>query len=176
VRGILEELVSEGKIRFYGWSTNDSERSRFFAQGGHCAAIQFRLNVLEDAPKLLDICDEYDQAGIIRGPLASGFLTGKYTPDNLDDLLSADDFRLNYRGDLSKVVKGSAAIEDVLQSDGRTLVQGSLAWIWARSNRTIPIPGFRMMGQVEENIKAMEFGPLRKEQMSQIDDILGDIR
>jgi aryl-alcohol dehydrogenase-like predicted oxidoreductase len=175
-RGILEELVAEGKIRFYGWSTNDPERSRLFAQGDSCAAIQFRLNVLEDAPELLAICDEYDQAGIIRGPLASGFLTGKYTPDNLDDLLSTDDFRLNYRGDLSKIVEGSAAVQGILRSDGRTLVQGSLAWIWARSNRTIPIPGFRTMAQVEENIEAVEFGPLRKEQMNQIEDILRDIR
>ena len=172
VRGTLEELVSEGKIRFYGWSTNDPERGRFFAQGEHCAAIQLRLNVIEDAPELLDICDEYDQAGIIRGPLASGFLTGKYTPDNLDDLLSADDFRLRYRTRISKILQSFAAIQDILKRDGRTLVQGALAWIWARSNCTIPIPGFRTMAQVEENIKAMEFGPLTKEQMNQIDDIL----
>jgi aryl-alcohol dehydrogenase-like predicted oxidoreductase len=36
---ILEDLVSEGKIRYYGWSTNDLERNRVFAQGEHCTAI-----------------------------------------------------------------------------------------------------------------------------------------
>lgn len=175
VRGTLEELVSEGKIRFYGWSTNDPERGRFFAQGEYCAAIQFRLNVIEDAAELLDVCNEYNQASIIRGPLASGFLTGKYTPDNLDDLLSADDYRLQSRDHISKIHASFAAIQDILKRDGRTLVQGALAWIWARSNLTIPIPGFRTMAQVEENIKAVEFGPLQKEQMNQIDDILKDI-
>lgn len=176
VRGTLEELVSEGKIRFYGWSTNDPERGHFFARGEHCAAIQLRLNVIEDAPELLDICNEYNQASIIRGPLASGFLTGKYTSDNLDDLLSTGDFRLQYRDHISKILESFAAIQDILKRDGRTLVQGALGWIWARSNRTIPIPGFRTMAQVEENIKAMEFGPLQKEQMNKIDDILTDIK
>jgi len=47
-------------------------------------------------------------------------------------------------------------------------------WIWARSNRTILIPSFRTMAQVEENIKAMEFRSLQKDQMIQIDDILKD--
>jgi len=44
VRDILEELVVEGKIRFYGWSTNNPERVRAFVQGEHCVAIQHTLN------------------------------------------------------------------------------------------------------------------------------------
>lgn len=52
-RVVLEDLVAEGKIRFYGWSTDDPERSRFIAQGEHCTAIQHYLNVLDDAPELL---------------------------------------------------------------------------------------------------------------------------
>ena len=47
-----------------------------------------------------------------------------------------------------------------LTSDGRTLAQGALAWIWARSPAAIPIPGFRSVAQVEENIAALTFGPL----------------
>jgi len=171
---VLEELVTEGKIRYFGWSTDDPERSHFIAQGEHCTAIQHYLNVLDDAPEILKICDEYDQASIARGPLSNGFITGKYTPENLDTLLSPDDRRLQFRDNIIKELEGfGSAIQEVLKSDGRTVVQGALAWIWARSDRTIPIPGFRTLAQVEENIKAMEFGPLKAEQMNEIDELLG---
>ncbi|RPI83818.1 MAG: aldo/keto reductase, partial [Chloroflexi bacterium] len=47
------------------------------------------------------------------------------------------------------------------------------AWLWARSPNTIPIPGFRTAAQVEENCRAMEFGPLTKEQFLEVEQILG---
>ena len=60
----------------------------------------------------------------------------------------------------------------MLTSDGRTLAQGALAWIWARSPRTVPIPGFKTVAQVEENCGALDAGPLTPEQMTEIDRIL----
>jgi aryl-alcohol dehydrogenase-like predicted oxidoreductase len=65
-----------------------------------------------------------------------------------------------------------ANIHEVLVGGGRTLVQGALGWIWARSQRTIPIPGFKTRGQVQENARAMEFGPLTTTQMAEIDSLL----
>ena len=65
-----------------------------------------------------------------------------------------------------------AAIHEILTSDGRTVAQGALAWLWARSPQAIPIPGFRTVRQVEENAGAMHFGPLTPEQMRQIDVLL----
>ncbi len=173
VRDILETLVSEGKIRFYGWSTDDLERASFFAQGEHGTAIQLHLNVVGDAPRMLAVCDRYDQAGIIRGPLAGGFLSGKYTPENLDTVLAAQDFRTRHPEWYVTALTKLPDLREVLTSGGRTLVQGALAWIWSRSERTIPIPGFRTVAQVEENIQAMNFGPLTIDQMDQIDQILG---
>jgi aryl-alcohol dehydrogenase-like predicted oxidoreductase len=55
--------------------------------------------------------------------------------------------------------------------DVRTPAQIALAWIWTRSDRTIPIPGFKTLAQVRENIRAMQFGPLTGEQMKKIDEI-----
>jgi len=52
-----------------------------------------------------------------------------------------------------------------------TPAQIALAWIWTRSERTIPIPGFKTVAQVKENIQAMEFGLLSKEQMRKIDEL-----
>ena len=45
--------------------------------------------------------------------------------------------------------------------------------ILGRSGNTVPIPGFKIVKQVEENCKAMEFGPLISEQLVEIDRILG---
>ena len=49
----------------------------------------------------------------------------------------------------------------------------ALAWLWARSGKMIPIPGFKTVKQVEENAGAIQFGPLKPEQMKEIDRLLG---
>lgn len=180
VRDVLEELVAAGKIRAYGWSTDFPERARIFAQGAHCAAIQVELNVIDDAADVLAVCEEFDLAAINRGPLAMGLLTGKYKPGSK---LPEDDVRGPNAPDWMKYFKDGqpnpewldkvAAVGEVLRSDGRTLAQGALAWLWARSEKTLPIPGYRNTTQIEENCRAMTFGALTPEQMRQIDDILG---
>jgi aryl-alcohol dehydrogenase-like predicted oxidoreductase len=60
----------------------------------------------------------------------------------------------------------------VLTQDGRTLAQGALGWLWARSSVTIPIPGFKNIQQVEENAGAMAYGPLNNAQMKEIAALL----
>ena len=65
------------------------------------------------------------------------------------------------------------AVREILTSGGRSLAQGALAWIWGRSERTLPIPGFRTVAQVEENARALELGPLTPEQMQEVEAILG---
>jgi aryl-alcohol dehydrogenase-like predicted oxidoreductase len=90
VRDTLEGLVASGKIRTYGWSTDHPDRARIFAQGQNCSAIQVELNVIDDAPDILAICEEFNLAAINRGPLAMGLLTGKYTPTSA---LPEDDVR-----------------------------------------------------------------------------------
>jgi aryl-alcohol dehydrogenase-like predicted oxidoreductase len=59
-------------------------------------------------------------------------------------------------------------------ADGRTLAQGALGWIWGHSPATFPIPGFRTVAQVEENVRAAEHGPLRAERMERLRAIVGD--
>ena len=180
VRDTLEELVQAGKIRAYGWSTDFSDRAGFFAQGEHCAAIQMQLNVLDDNPAILEICEHNNLAAINRGPLAMGLLTGKYLADTQP---SADDVRGEKSPEWMKYFKNGKpspdflkkreALCEVLTSGGHTLAQGALGWLWARSPRTVPIPGFRSVAQVEENCGALAFGPLDGKQMKMIEEILG---
>ena len=167
VRHTLEELVDEGKIRTYGWSTDDLERARFFAKGSHCTAIMHRLNIMMDAPEMLALCDEYDLASINRIPLAMGVLSGRWTASTQ---LPEDDFRSEFfevpkfLEDLETV----RAMGQVLTRDGRSFVQAALGWIWARSPRTVPVPGFRTVEQVEEDAEALRLGPISEERMQEI--------
>jgi aryl-alcohol dehydrogenase-like predicted oxidoreductase len=173
VRDALEDLVVAGKIRFYGWSTDHPESARVFAQGEHCVAIQHQMNAIRDAPEVLDVCETFDLASVIRGPLARGMLTGKYT---LDAQFPENDGRCGERFRDRWLIPATEALEkigEILTSEGRTLAQGALAWVWARSPRTIPIPGIRTVAQAEENAKAMAFGPLTAEQMQEIERLLG---
>lgn len=169
----LEDLVRAGKIRYYGWSTDDVDGARAFAAGEHCVAIQHDLNVVLDAPKMLALCAELNLASVNRTPLARGALTGKYTKETV---FAANDVRTDpWARDhiLAPAFAHLDALRDVLTSGGRTLAQGALAWIWARSPLTIPIPGIRTAAQVEDNAGAMHLGPLTREQMRQIDELLG---
>jgi aryl-alcohol dehydrogenase-like predicted oxidoreductase len=172
VRDGLEELVIEGKIRFYGWSTDHPEGARVFAQGKHCLAIQHDLNVMRDAPEVLAVCDEFGLASINRSPLVRGALTGKYTtaskfPPN--DIRGREGFQREW---FVPTLDKLDALREILTSGGRTLAQGALAWIWARSTRTIPIPGIRTAAQAVENAAAMQFGPLDDGQMKEIERLL----
>src|SRR5512134_1550196 len=170
---LLEALVSEGKIRYYGWSTDSVEGARLFAEGKHCVAIQHDLNVILDAPEMLALCEGLNLASVNRSALARGALSGKYTQDSVfpqndvrNDPWSRDHF-------FAPTLTQLESIRGILTSNGRSLVQGALAWIWARSEKTIPIPGFKTVAQVQENAKAMELGPLTPEQMKEIDVLLG---
>jgi aryl-alcohol dehydrogenase-like predicted oxidoreductase len=180
VRDTLEALVTEGKIRAYGWSTDFPDRANVFAEGKNCTSIQVEMNVIDDAPEIIEVCEEQNLAAINRGPLAMGLLTGKYT---FTSNLPADDVRGPQGPDWMKYFKGGKpnpewlkktdAIREILTSGGRTLAQGALSWLWARSQKTIPIPGFKSVAQVEENAGVMRFGPLTAEQLAQIDTVLG---
>lgn len=179
VRDTLERLVEQGKIRGYGWSTDWPERAKLFAQGPHNTSVQFQMNVLDDNPEMRARCEKENLAAINRGPLAMGLLTGKYDKVGVSD---QNDVRGPNSPDWMKYfVKGKpseeflskmAAIRDVLTADGRSLVQGALGWIWARSDNTIPIPGFKSVKQVRENAGALEKGPLTQDQVNEIDDLL----
>jgi aryl-alcohol dehydrogenase-like predicted oxidoreductase len=109
-----------------------------------------------------------------------GLLTGAYTAETKP---GADDVRGSRSPEWMKYFKEGRpspewlqkrdAIREILTSGGRTVAQGAIGWLWARSSRTIPIPGFRTVKQVEENSAALSRGALGAAQMSEIAKILG---
>jgi aryl-alcohol dehydrogenase-like predicted oxidoreductase len=175
VRETLEALVVEGKIRAYAWCTEDPARIRLFAEGPHCCAVPQWLNVLYDSPATLALCDELNLAALIRRPLGQGLLTGKF---NANSALPENDMRhrfgWNFRsGKQALQLEQLNALRVVLTQDGRSLAQGAIGWIWARHPRTLPVPGFKTVKQVEENVGALRYGPLSVEQMNTIEAQLG---
>ena len=130
---------------------------------------------------VLPVADRFDLGVIIRGPLAMGLLSGKYTADSM---LPTDDVRGMSPEWMTYFTEGRpapafleriAAVREVLTSDGRTLAQGALAWLWAYSNRSIPIPGCRTVAQVEENAGALAYGPLTEAQLTDVEKLMGRV-
>jgi len=160
VRDAMEEVVQEGKLRGYGWSTDWPDQLKCFMEGPHCIGTEQDFSIFAGNEETLKLCEDNNLASLCRSPLAGGALTPKPNRDGRDD-----------RGGGKENVKKFQAIHDVLASGGRTVVQGALCWLWARSPVTIPIPGFRTEAQARENIGALEFGPLTPEQMEEIENI-----
>jgi aryl-alcohol dehydrogenase-like predicted oxidoreductase len=135
------------------------------------------LNIFDGNMELLALCEEMNLASVNRGPLGMGLLTGKFNPESTfakDDVRHKVEWFPGFKDGkptqdwLDKL----ESVREILTSEGRTLAQGALAWIWGRSPMTVPIPGFKTVAQVEENAGAMQFGPLKPDQMTEIDNIL----
>ncbi|MFX1364484.1 MAG: aldo/keto reductase [Promethearchaeota archaeon] len=180
VRDTLDDLSKEGLIKSYGWSTDLSDLSEYFVQNSKCVAIQHELNVLHDMKEMIDLCKKYNLASVNRTVLAMGLLTGKYSinsklPNNDVRGINAPNWVKYFKDGKPNAewLKKLEKIKEILMSEGRSIVQGALSWNLARSDKTIPIPGFKTLEQVEENIQTIEFGPLNNDQMKEIERILG---
>jgi len=174
---VLEELVAAGKVRWYGSSMSDPAIVRAMAEGPHMVAVQHELNVLRGELETLGVAEDLGLASLNRTPLAMGLLSGRYRPDALP---GADDVRRNSpwwnffdEGAMEGWLQRISEVRAELTADGRSLVQGALAWIWGYSQATLPVPGFRTVAQVEENIGAARYGPLPVERMERIREIIG---
>jgi aryl-alcohol dehydrogenase-like predicted oxidoreductase len=176
---VLEELVDDGAIAWFGVSTDDPEVAGMFAGAPHCTAMQVQLNVLDDNTEMLQFCADHDLGVLCRSPLAMGLLGGRYAADSV---LPADDVRGRQPEWLQWFTDGRPTpafldrverVRAVLTADGRTLAQGALAWISARSDRAVSLPGFRNRAQVEENVAVARLGPLSESEFNEVEAALG---
>lgn len=177
VISILDELVAEGKIKSYGWSTDDPERAALFAEHPNCSAVQFRHNIFShNYPMIDDVIEKLGVSGLIKGPLGYGFLTGKYKEDSFvpkDHMMHDTKFSEDR---MKKQMQLLDDLKNVLTGDGRTLAQAALGWIWAEHKRLIPIPGFKKVSQVAENAESLELGPLNKKVTAEVKRILSEAK
>lgn len=171
----LEELAAKGTIRFWGWSTDNPAKAARMVKFPHFVAVQQELNLFADGAEMLALCDANGLASLNRSPLAMGLLTGKFGPGThlpASDVRGAGHAWVRFFQDgapLPEYLDRLARVRALLQSGGRTLAQGALGWILARSPATLPIPGFKSEAQVRDNLGALEKGPLPPDVMAEID-------
>jgi aryl-alcohol dehydrogenase-like predicted oxidoreductase len=172
VQIILEDLVEEGLIGGYGWSTDDPERMEIFTKNQNCNSVQYAMNITLHNNQMIELCEKNNLIGLIRSPLASGILTGKYNEQTkiaADHMLAGVDFSQERYKAINKLLP---ELKQIMKEEGRTIIQGQLGYLIATSKTTVPIPGAKTVKQIEENAKTLEFGPLPQDLVKQIDDLL----
>ena len=174
----MDKAVSAGKISAYGWSTDFASSVQSVTPRPNFKAVEHAMNVLLDAPTMQKTVIDNNLYSLIRSPLAMGLLSGKY---NAKSEMPGDDIRARNEGWLQyfnqarpnpAFLQRYDAVGDLLQSNGRTPVQGALAWLWAKNPRNIPLPGARTAKQVEGLAGALALGPLDKNTMQEIESLI----
>ncbi|SLN39937.1 aldo/keto reductase [Ruegeria meonggei] len=170
----LDQLKEAGKLRAYGWSTDYSRSASAVSTRSNFAAVEYVMNLFVDAPRMQRVVQENGLFSLIRSPLAMGLLSGKYDQNTVmaaDDVRASDEDWMEYYKDgraNPDLIQKLDAVRDLLTSNGRTLVQGALGWIWGQFDTYIPIPGARTEEQIKGIAGALTFGALP-------DDILNEI-
>lgn len=171
----LDRLKGAGKLRAYGWSTDYSESALVASARLNFKAVEYAMNVFCDAPRMQKVTQDQNLLSLIRSPLAMGVLSGKYDTKTVmppNDIRASRETWMEYFQD-GKVnpafMQTLDAIRDLLTTDGRTLVQGALGWIWGQANSNIPIPGARTEDQIIGITEALSFGALPVSIMNEIE-------
>ncbi|MBL4785210.1 MAG: aldo/keto reductase [Cohaesibacteraceae bacterium] len=174
----VEKARLAGKVQSYGWSTDFSRSAAAFADRPAFIAVEHAMNVLLDAPKIRDVVRKKNLFALIRSPLAMGLLGGKY---GAGDIMREDDIRATSNPRTDYFANGRAnpaflakldAVRELLTTDGRSLVQGALGWLWAKGDMNIPIPGARTVEQIKGLAGAISFGALPDDVMAQIETLI----
>lgn len=182
VFGVMDDLVKQGKIQFYGVSVERVEEALKSIEFPNVQCIQIIFNMFRHRPSELF----FEQAkkrkvGILaRVPLASGLLSGKMTRQTL---FAKDDHRnFNRHGEQFDVGEtfsgvdydtGLAAVEELktLLPTGATMAQLALRWILMFDAISCVIPGAKNPTQAEQNVQASALPPLSESQMAKVREV-----
>ena len=170
--GALAELVTEGKINHIGLSEAWTDTVRRAAAVHPITALQSEYSLwTRDQDELLPLLHELNIGLVAYSPLGRGFLTGAIR--SVDDF-AEDDFRrtnprfmgANFDRNLELVDEVVAIAAEV----GATPAQVALAWVLARDEHIVPIPGTKRVARLEENAGA-DAVELTPEQLQQLTDL-----
>lgn len=152
---VLKELKQEGKIKSYGVSISTMEEGIHLIENGKAEVIQVLFNILNQEParKLIPLAQSHGVGLITRVPLASGLLTGKFSPDHR---FPRDDNRINYLSTkrFHEALDRVEELKQLTSQTGYTLPQIALAFILKFEAVSSVIPGAKNAGQVEQNAAA----------------------
>jgi aryl-alcohol dehydrogenase-like predicted oxidoreductase len=155
--GAMSELVNAGKVRYLGLSEAGAATIRRAHAVHPIAALQNEYSLWTRDPEedALPTCRELGIGFVAYSPLGRGFLTGRYrTPE---DLPEGDWRRTNPRFQGENFARNLALVEDIetlAREKGCTPAQLALAWVLARGEDVVPIPGVKTRARLEENAAA----------------------
>jgi aryl-alcohol dehydrogenase-like predicted oxidoreductase len=170
----FQKLQQEGKIRSYGVSTSDFEYLKQFNADEGCASLQIDYSILNRTPEFdfFPYCQEHKIGILVRGPLAMGILTGKFTSDAK---FGERDFRVAWQ---EEPERHQIFLEDLKKVDKlkpllnkKTMTQLALQFSMEHPAITSSIPGAKTVKQLNENMKAAFLPALTKKEVKVIDSI-----
>jgi aryl-alcohol dehydrogenase-like predicted oxidoreductase len=179
VFGVMDDLVTAGKIRFYGVSVERVEEALKAIEFPGVQTIQIIYNIVRQRPAELFFPEaKRRQVGILaRVPLASGLLTGKMTAATQ---FGADDHRnYNRHGEAFDVgetfagldfERGLAFVERLraLVPAGVSLASFAIRWILMQDAVTCTIPGAKRPSQVDDNVSAADAPAIADDVMAKV--------
>ncbi len=157
--GAMAELVKSGKVRTVGLSEVSGATLRRAHAVHPISAVQTEYSLWSRDPEkqggILEACRDLGVGFVPYSPLGRGFLTGKVR--KLEDL-SGDDFRHTTprfeRANFERNLRLVDQVEDIARDKGCTPGQLALAWLLARSDEIVPIPGTKRRRYLEDNAGA----------------------
>ncbi|HUA96112.1 MAG TPA: aldo/keto reductase [Acidimicrobiales bacterium] len=173
--GAMAELVAEGKVRHLGLSEAAPETIRRAHAVHPVSALQTEWSLWTRDPETDGVLDTVRELGIgfvAYSPLGRGFLSGAIQrPEDLAE----DDFRRHnprFQGEnLERNLELVARVRAIAADKGVTPSQLALAWVQARGDDVVPIPGTKRRRFLEENVAADEVA-LTLDELRAIDEVL----
>jgi aryl-alcohol dehydrogenase-like predicted oxidoreductase len=172
VAGTVRDLIAEGKVGHFGLSEVSADTIRRAHAVQPVAAVQSEYSIWARDPEaeVLPACEELGVGFVPWSPLGQGFLTGSV---GRDQSFAANDIRSRFPRFTTEALKANQPIVDLLkeiaQRKGATPGQIALAWLLAKSQTIVPIPGSRKSARVAENIQAADV-TLTADEVAEIDD------
>ncbi|MCJ8006082.1 aldo/keto reductase [Lederbergia wuyishanensis] len=176
---VLDRLQEEGKIRHYGVSVETVEEGLFCLDNPNLKALQVIFNIFRQKPleELFPKAKEKGVGILVRLPLASGLLTGKFTKEHT---FENDDHRhFNENGESFNVGETFAGLgfhkglelSDQLRwiaEDRTSMATASLRWILDQQDISCVIPGFKNKKQIEQNLGSLQEKPFSNEELERL--------
>ena len=157
--GAMVRLVEAGKIRYLGMSEAAPGTLRRACAVHPILALQTEYSLWSRDPEaeILPACRELNVGFVAYSPLGRGFLTGRFQKE--EDLSPEDTRRLHprFQGEnFRRNLRLAEAVRQMAEEKSCTPAQLALAWILARSESIIPIPGTKHIRYLEENLDALQ--------------------
>ncbi len=179
VFGVLDDLVKQGKLRYYGVSVERVEEALKAVEYPGVQSVQIIFNIFRQRPADLFFARAQQlKVGVLaRLPLSSGMLAGKMTRASA---FAADDHRqFNRHGESFDRGETFSGVDYELGLDvveelrplvppGWTMAEFALRWILMFDAVTCTIPGAKRPSQAEDNCRAADLPPIAGETMARV--------